>query len=142
MNLKANHRIDEDGKHHVFIEGLRVWVHQSGGNWVAQGIDIDYATSAESGELAAQAFLLGFYMTIGEHLKRFKSLERLISKRPPDDIYKAWLRELECQRLELRQVYFDPQERLVGDPEADISSLGILPHALKFFESVASPGSI
>jgi hypothetical protein len=135
VNLKADHRVDEDGKHHVFLDGLRVWVHLSGGQWIAQGIDIDYATSGASQELAAQSFMLGLCMTIVEHVRRFRSLERLISKRAPDDVYRAWVRELETHNLAARQV--DLPGACV--PEDDESSLALLPNVFRFYESPARP---
>ena len=127
MIMKTDHRIDDDGTHHLLIDGLRVWLHQSDGQWVAQGIDINYATYGESRELAEQAFMDGLCRTICENLQRFHSVERLIAKRAPDAVFKKWIRAVETQELEPRSVELArtlPSDLPCAPP----------PIALKFFE--------
>lgn len=130
MNLKADHCVDDDGAHYVSIEGLRVWVHKSDKQWIAQGIDIDYATAGESQELAAKAFVLGICLTIVEHVKRFHSLEKLLARRAPDEIFQAWIRELESQNLASRSVDLTVPESELGD----FPLFSTLPSSVKFFE--------
>jgi hypothetical protein len=133
MSLKTEHRVDDSGNHHVLIDGLRVWVRKEGQHWVANGLDIDYAVAGESREQATRAFVMGLCLTIVEHVKRFHSLERLLARRAPDDIYLAWVREVESNRLEPRVVSLNVPEAELGDWNV----LPSLPSAVKFFEPAA-----
>ena len=130
MNLKAAHTVSEDGEHEVSIEGLRVWVHRSGAQWIAQGLDIDYVVSGESQELATRTFAVGFCCTVVEHVRRFHSLDKLLARRAPDSVFRAWHRELEKQNLAEQRVPFRVPESEFDD-EARLRP--IVPPALKFF---------
>ena len=132
MNVTAKVNVREDGMPEIFLEGLRVWVRESesGDQWIANGIDIDYATSGETQELAVKAFVFGLCLTMVEHQKRFNSLEKLLSRRAPDDIYKAWMREVEMNRLDHRVSRFQLPEAEFGDNAPH----RLIPHALRVYE--------
>lgn len=134
MNVTAKVNVDEDGISEVFLEGLRVWVRESGDQWVANGIDIDYATSGPTADNAMKSFVMGLCFTMIEHQKRFKSLEKLLSRRAPDDIYKAWMREVEMNRLENREVRFSPPQSELGED----APMHMIPHALRVYEPRAA----
>lgn len=110
MNMVSTHKIDQDGTHHVFIDGLRVWAYQTEYAWIAQGIDLDYVTSGESLELAVQAFTIGLSLTVCENLKRFHSIERLVSRKPPQEIIERWKRAIERSEIEERDVELPTDE--------------------------------
>lgn len=131
MNLRANHHVDEDGGVHIFVDGMRVWVHFDDGAWIAQGIDVDYATSGETPELAIKTFTLGFCLTLIEHVKRFNTLERFITRRPPDDVYQAWFNAVKNEKMGLRKVNLTVPESEFGDTDVPL-----LPGFLKVYQPV------
>jgi hypothetical protein len=135
MNLIAEHGVDEDGKPVVFVDGLRVWLRKSQDHWVANGIDIDYATAGESPEIATRAFMTGLCLTIVEHMKRFNSIEKLLARRAPDEIYQAWIREVERNNLHTR-------EMILTLPMAEFSEEAprhVLPHSVSFYAPQQPP---
>lgn len=130
MNVKAMHHIQDDGSHVVFIEDLRVWLFQSSDYWVAQGLDIDFTTDGDTPEEAIHSFLESLCKTIVEHINRFGSLEKLLARRAPDEIYAAWVRELEQHKFSARTMEFSvPQSEL-----PDSWQLSTLPDRVKFYQ--------
>lgn len=97
--MKTEHLISEDGQHRVAIDGLRVWIFRDGDQWVAHGIDINYAVAADSVAEAQKLFGFGLCVTLIENIKRFGSIQRFISQRAPPDIEERWLSELERHGL-------------------------------------------
>ena len=97
--MKAQLRTDGGTNHHVQIDGLTVWVYPSDGQWVAHGIEVDYAASGRTIEDAQRAFLEGFSITLCEHLRRFHTVDKLLSRKAPAAIRRAWEREVERQTV-------------------------------------------
>jgi len=85
-NAKAGHLQDEN-RHLVAFEALRVLICQDGDHWFAQGIDLDYAAEGVSPEDVKQRFERGLVATVRAHLERFGTIERLLKNPPPE----AWL---------------------------------------------------
>jgi hypothetical protein len=104
--MKTEHSIGADGKHRIAIDGLRVWLFQEDDQWIAQGIDIDYAASGETVERAKEMFELGFCLTLVENIRRYGSIERFVSKRVPKEIEDGWQRALDQHRLLEEQTPF------------------------------------
>jgi hypothetical protein len=131
--MHTRHMVDDRGRHHVTIDGLRVWIYQDGPHWIAHGIDIDYATSGDTLEEARHLFALGLCRTIVEHLRRFNTLERLLSRRAPDEIYQRWLHELERDRLTfIAEDFSVPEEELPPWRRP-----ATLPHSFRFYQPAA-----
>lgn len=99
ISVKAQHRNVGGNLHQVEIDGLRVWVYPADGQWVAHGIDVDYAASGETMQKAQRAFIEGFMLTIVQHLLRFKSLEKLLSRGAPDDVRRRWIVAMESHQV-------------------------------------------
>jgi hypothetical protein len=130
MGIKAKHHIHDDGSHVVFIEGLRVWLFQSYDYWVAQGLDIDFTTDGATQEEAIHSFLESLCKTILEHINHFGSLEKLVARRAPDEIYSAWIRELEMNKLSSRTMkLLVPQSQVPNS-----RSLATLPDRVKVYQ--------
>lgn len=133
--MKTEHVISDDGQHRIAIDGLRVWLFQEDGQWIAQGIDIDYAVSGETVERAREMFEFGLCLTLVENIRRYGSIERFVSKRVPKDIEDGWLRAIEQHRL-----HDDPVDFRVPKDELDApqEEYGVPPRVL-FYQEAAHP---
>jgi hypothetical protein len=129
--MRAKHSVEGGNRHHVQIDGLKVWVYPSDGRWVAHGIDVDYATSGATAVEAQQAFAEGFSLTIVEHLRRFGSLERLLSRAAPDDVRRRWVLEME------RQQVHRSDEPLSLKPAGELPILATVPKNFEFYRAAA-----
>ena len=86
MNAEAIHGHNED-RRVVQIGHLRVLMTEKDGEWLAQGIEIDYAASGWSLEEAQRRFERGLSATIDLHLRQFDSIERLL-KFAPESVWR------------------------------------------------------
>lgn len=88
MNAMAIHA-QEDSRHWIKLNKLRVLVVEQDQDWFAQGVDLDYAAAGRSLEEVQCNFEQGLARTIGVHLSRFNCLDRLLKITPQrvlDDI--------------------------------------------------------
>lgn len=80
---------DDSGELRFEVRGLKVWIYQNRGDWIAQGLDIGFAASGKNAEEARERFMRGLFATIDENLRRFGSLDHLV--RPAEaDCWIAW----------------------------------------------------
>jgi hypothetical protein len=106
----------------IDIGGLNVWIYRDGAQWIAQGIEVDYAAAAETQEQARSLFSVGLMMSLIENVRRFGNVHRFISKRAPREIEEAWLLAKpgllsEIEPLQLPPDAFEePQEKLGVPP--------------------------
>src|SRR5688572_2053728 len=71
-DMKTEHISSEDGQtHRIDIDGLNVWIFRDGAQWIAHGIEIDYAVAAETQEQAKSLFSVGLMMSLIENVRRF-----------------------------------------------------------------------
>ncbi len=68
--------------HLVAFGDLRVLIFEKDGEWLAQGVEIDYAASGSSLEDAQRYFELGLARTVHLHLKRHATIDRLLHFAP------------------------------------------------------------
>ena len=74
--------------HAVCIGSLRVLITQHENEWIAQGIEIDYAASGSSLNNVKDNFQNGLALTIEEHLKAFGTIEHLLKHAPVTELRK------------------------------------------------------
>lgn len=82
MATALHARAEDQNRHWVQLNNLRVLVVEQDGQWFAQGIDLDYAASGRSFEEAQCHFEQGLAATIDQHIKRFQSIDRLLKMAP------------------------------------------------------------
>jgi len=82
MSTQALHAQNDDGWHLVALGNLRVLVCEEDGEWLAQGVEIDYAASGDTISEAQRRFEKGLRATVHLHLTRFKSIEKLLRYAP------------------------------------------------------------
>jgi hypothetical protein len=86
----ALHATHKDGKTHaVGILNLRVLIEQDGKFWVAQGLEVDYASYGTTIEQAQRRFESGLRSTIHHNLEAFGSIMPIL-KLAPDEIWKKF----------------------------------------------------
>jgi hypothetical protein len=61
---------------------IRVLLFQEGEHWIAQGLEIDYASAGESLADAQERFITGLSLTMEEHLAKYNSLTKLVRPAP------------------------------------------------------------
>jgi hypothetical protein len=92
----------------VAIGNLRVMIKNDGNQWVAQGLEIDYAVDGTSLSDVKNAFEQGLKFTIGEHLRIFGDFRRLLRLAPADvwdEFYACALNEqFTHQNVSLHQI--------------------------------------
>ena len=87
----VRHRLNDDGSHQVDIHALRVLLFREGDHWIAQGLDLDYATAGKSIPDVQRRFAEGLCHTLTEYAARDGSLEAFI--RPaPREIWQKYYR--------------------------------------------------
>lgn len=70
----------------VIVQGaLRVVIREEDNYWLAQGIEIDYATSGTSIEDVQRRFERGLTATIRAHLDKFHTIDRLLKYAPKEE---------------------------------------------------------
>lgn len=77
-------QISDNKKHVVGIGGLRVMLIKEDQFWIAQGLEIDSLAQGSSKNAAKKNFEDGLRATIGEHLKIYGTIERLLSPAPKE----------------------------------------------------------
>lgn len=80
-----------DGAHLVGIGNLRVMLFNDDGSWFAQGLEVDYFAQGSSLDEAKKHFENGLCATLGEHLRVYGSIERMLRVAPQeawDEFYK------------------------------------------------------
>lgn len=82
MSTHAIHIYDDDERHLVGIGNLHVLITERDGEWFAQGVEIDYAATGWSLEAVKQHFELGLKATVGLHINKFNSIDRLLRFAP------------------------------------------------------------
>jgi len=82
MTALAIHASNPDGEHLVAFGTLRVLMFEQDGEWLAQGIEIDYAASGSSLDDAQWYFERGLAETVHLHLRRFQTIDRLLRFAP------------------------------------------------------------
>lgn len=70
-------------KHVVGIGNLRVVIVPDEEFWFAQGLEIDYAVQGNSEDDVKKKFEDGLEATIGQHLKIYGNIEKLLQTAPP-----------------------------------------------------------
>ena len=103
MNVQAFHARDGDGGHLVAIGNLRVLLCEAHGEWLAQGIEIDYAATGDSLEEAQHYFEIGLSDTVRLHLERFQTIGHLL-RFAPEAFWKR-LKVKDAFRLDLAVVH-------------------------------------
>ena len=111
MTLK--HQRNEDGSHHVEIHALKVLLIEDGDHWVAQGLDLDYAAAGSTIADAKHRFSQGLCHTIGEHLAKYESIEKLI--RPaPREVWQLFYRLEQSLETSVQELPSSPGGPIVG----------------------------
>jgi hypothetical protein len=128
--MKASYRADGKDRHHVEIRDLTVCVYPQDGQWVAHCLDVDYAASGASALEAQQAFMLGFSLTIVEHYRRFQTIKKFLSRRPPEDVVR---RLQDGVRQTQRRATVKPLEI----PEPSAAELFAVPPQVSFYQAAA-----
>lgn len=82
MNAMALHAQDENNRHWVGLNKLRVLVVEQDQDWFAQGVDLDYAAAGRSLDEVRWNFEHGLESTIRLHLERFSCLDHLLRLTP------------------------------------------------------------
>ena len=89
---------------------LRVLVMPDGGNWFAQGLEIDYAASGESREDVKRRFESGLAATVDEHLKIYGNIKGILKAAPGeiwDELYpSAWKETSQTERMPSAELPF------------------------------------
>lgn len=81
----ATHTI-KDNEHQVAVTYLNVVMCEDGGQWFAQGLEIDYASYGKTIEEAKKNFETGLAATIHEHIKIIGDLSKFFKPAPAE----AW----------------------------------------------------
>lgn len=68
----------------VGIGNLRVKITHDDGAWFAQGLEIDYAAQGSSLEDVKRRFEKGLLATIGEHLRIYGTIRKLLQPAAPE----------------------------------------------------------
>lgn len=87
MNAKAVHIRDDDNNHVVGLGAIRVLICHEGDEWLAQGVEVDYAASGTSLEDVQGRFERGLELTVRAHLTMHDTIDGLL-KYAPGDILK------------------------------------------------------
>jgi len=114
MNTKAYHAQNE-GKHLVCVDALRVMIIKDGKSWFAQGLEIDYASAGSSVEEAKKNFGLGLKMTIGEHLQMYGHIENLLQVAPQEawnEYINSGALKMDYSTVQLHDLGIEPLSRL------------------------------
>lgn len=81
-DTSALHAATASGLNLIAIGNLRVMIKNDGHHWVAQGLEIDYAVDGASLSDVKGTFEHGLTLTIGEHLRIFGDIKRLLRLAP------------------------------------------------------------
>jgi hypothetical protein len=73
---------NQDSKHLVAVNALRVVILPDSVGYLAQGVEIDYFAAGTSETEAMDSFQKGFALTVAAHLKKFGNLVRFLKSRP------------------------------------------------------------
>jgi hypothetical protein len=92
--MTVRHRRKPDGSHLVNIHALRVLLFQEGDHWIAQGLEVDYTAAGDSVNDVRMRFEQGLGLTIGAHLEKYDSLDRLLKPAPAE----IWKMFYECNQ--------------------------------------------
>lgn len=85
-----------DGENHVVgFQALKVLLTQDEGYWVAQGLDLDYASYGSSVDEAKTNFANGLEATVRQHLKQNGDIEHLLKVAPQS----CWAEYYEAAKL-------------------------------------------
>jgi hypothetical protein len=68
----------------VAVGALRVVLFTDGDQWIAQGLEIDYAAQADSVDAAKAAFESGLAATLQENLRVFGKIVMVLRPAPPE----------------------------------------------------------
>lgn len=84
----------------INFESLRVLVQKEGDTWTAQGLEIYYAASGPTEEIAKLNFSLGLANTLKRNFQRFgeEGIERMKGKVAPEDV---WHKYMDAERAYL-----------------------------------------
>ena len=84
-STKVIQSIDDDtGEELIFIDGLRVLVRENEDGWIAQSLEIDYASAGGSMNDVIDRFVEGLALTINQHLEAFGTLEKFLKPAPEE----------------------------------------------------------
>jgi hypothetical protein len=97
--MSLDHRKTDDGSHFVAINALKVLLFRDGDHWIAQSLELDYAAAGESIADVKHRFTEGLCLTIGEHIKKYESIEHLVRPAPPE-IWQRYFLEPEYSRVQ------------------------------------------
>ena len=98
----------DGSKKAVGIKNLRVVISLHEGMWFAQGMEIDYAAQGESFARVKKAFERGLEATIGEHLKIFGNLGRLLQP-AHEDAWKEFYQAQSCHEYSQLSIHASSQ---------------------------------
>ena len=85
-----------DGENHVVgFQALKVLLTQDEGYWVAQGLDLDYASYGKTVEDVKTNFAHGLMATVRQHLKQNGDIEHLLKVAPQS----CWSEYYEAAKL-------------------------------------------
>jgi hypothetical protein len=127
-STQALHAQNDDGWHLVALGNLRVLVCKEDGEWLAQGVEIDYAASGDTISEAQRRFEKGLRATVHLHLTRFQSIEKLLRYAP----------EYVRSRLKDPKAFVFNMATLI-QPDQDGDELGALPFGRIVYLTGASP---
>lgn len=102
----AFHGKTEDGDSIVGMLNLRVVIVPDGQVWFAQGLDVDYAACGSSLDDVKEAFQEGLHATVGEHLKIYGNIEKLLKPAPPNVWAEMYQSQSEGKKYRFFQVSF------------------------------------
>lgn len=102
----AFHGKTKDGDSIVGMLNLRVVIVPDGQVWFAQGLDIDYAACGDSLEDVQEAFQQGLHATVGEHLKIYGNIEKLLVPAPASVWTEMYQSQSEGKKYRFFQVSF------------------------------------
>jgi hypothetical protein len=119
----------------VAIGNLHVFITKEDGSWVAQGLEIDYASYGNTIPEVKERFEHGLAQTISAHIRVHRNLEHLISSVAPAEVWSDYIAaEHALHRFTHSQVSFvEVQRRL------PLKGTATLPYkAIEYFEQKAS----
>lgn len=126
----VKHTVGNDGSHRVDL-GIRVWIFKDGDHFVAQGLDIDYASCGASLDEVQDHFARGLMATVNDHLDEFGDLRNLVRPAPSE----IWIHFFQSVR-EAREMVRTESRPL---PTADFTSMSTpILRAVEFVEPLAA----
>lgn len=127
---RVRHSVGENGAHSVAL-GIRVWIFKDGQHFVAQGLDIDYASCGATLREVQDHFSAGLMATVTDHLEEYGDLHNLVRPAPSD----VWIQFFQSIRESRENVRTESRPL----PNAAFTSIStpILP-SVEFVEPLAA----